>query len=107
MNEITIRQEESADFKVVFDLIEKAFKSEKFSDHKEQFLVERLRTSKSFIPKLSLVAVIENKIVGHILLTKQEIPKVSSYHGSFYSWTPKEKMPNTIIALSYRVGDFF
>jgi hypothetical protein len=35
------------------------------------------------------------------------LPKAFSYHGSFYSWTPKGKMPETIIALSYQVGDFF
>ncbi len=35
------------------------------------------------------------------------LPKAFSYHGSFYSWTPKGKMPNTVIALSYQVGDFF
>ena len=35
------------------------------------------------------------------------LPKAFSYHGSFYSWTPNGQMPNTIIALSYRVGDFF
>ena len=68
-----IRQEKKTDFKAVFDLIEKAFKTEKFSDHREQFLVERLRKSNSFIPELSMVAEIENKIVGHILLTKLKI----------------------------------
>jgi hypothetical protein len=35
------------------------------------------------------------------------LPKSFSYHGSFYSWTPNGEMPNTIIALSYQVGDFF
>jgi len=35
------------------------------------------------------------------------LPKAFSYHGSFYSWTPNGKIPNTIIALSYQVGDFF
>jgi len=35
------------------------------------------------------------------------LPKSFSYHGSFYSWTPKGKMPKTVIALSYQVGDFF
>lgn len=35
------------------------------------------------------------------------LPKAFSYHGSFYSWSPNGKMPNTIIALSYQVGDFF
>lgn len=57
----------------VFALIEKAFAPIQLSDHKEQFLVERLRKSNAFIPELSLVAEIENKIVGHILLTKLKI----------------------------------
>lgn len=35
------------------------------------------------------------------------LPKAFSYHGSFYSWAPNGAMPNTVIALSYQVGDFF
>lgn len=35
------------------------------------------------------------------------LPKAFSYHGSFYSWTPEGTMPNTVIALSYQVGNFF
>lgn len=35
------------------------------------------------------------------------LPKAFSYHGSFYSWAPSGEMPNTLIAVSYRVGDFF
>lgn len=70
---ITIRQEKPSDYKAVFDLIETAFKELKISDHKEQFLVERLRESDAFIPELSLVAEYENEIIGHILLTKIKI----------------------------------
>lgn len=73
-----IRQEENRDFDSVFDLIEKAFKDEKFSDHKEQFLVERLRKSKAFIPELSIVAEIEGEIVGYILVTKLKIKNTTS-----------------------------
>lgn len=43
----------------------------------------------------------------NLLGVEYNLPKAFSYHGSFYSWTPKGKMPETIIALSYRVGDFF
>ncbi|SOE20277.1 Predicted N-acetyltransferase YhbS [Spirosomataceae bacterium TFI 002] len=71
--EIKLRQEKPSDFKAVFDLIEKAFRTEKFSDHKEQFLVERLRQSAAFIPELSIVAETEGKIVGHVLFTKLKI----------------------------------
>ena len=73
-----IRQETHKDFKAVFNLIEEAFKTEKYSDHKEQFLVERLRKSAAFIPELSLVAEIDGKIVGHILITKLKINEFDS-----------------------------
>ena len=68
--EINIRQEALVDYPTVFDLIEQAFRDEIISDKKEQFLVERLRKSDGFIPKLSLVAEANQKIVGYILLTK-------------------------------------
>ncbi|RXM43840.1 MULTISPECIES: GNAT family N-acetyltransferase [Flavobacterium] len=71
--EIKLRQENENDYKSVFQLIEKAFEKEEYSDHKEQFLVERLRKSEAFIPELSIVAEVEDKIVGHILFTKLEI----------------------------------
>lgn len=70
---ILIRQEKEADHNAVCDLIQKAFQAIEFSDHKEQFLVNRLRKSNSFIPELSLLAEHKNKIVGHILLTKLKI----------------------------------
>ncbi|CAA9202095.1 hypothetical protein FLA105534_03926 [Flavobacterium bizetiae] len=71
--EIKLRQETEQDHKSVFQVIQKAFENEEYSDHKEQFLVERLRKSNTFIPELSIVAEVDNKIVGHILLTKLEI----------------------------------
>lgn len=43
------------------------------SDHTEQFLVARLRKSPDFVPELSIVAEIEGKIVGYILLSKIKI----------------------------------
>jgi Dolichyl-phosphate-mannose-protein mannosyltransferase len=46
---------------------------------------------------------------GSVNLYQSEynLPKAFSYHGSFYSWAPKGEMPETTIALSYQVGDFF
>ncbi|MDQ8013963.1 MAG: N-acetyltransferase [Flavobacterium nitrogenifigens] len=75
--EIILRQENKNDFESVFHLIEKAFEKEEYSDHKEQFLVERLRKSDAFIPELSIVAEIDNEIVGHILFTKLQIKNES------------------------------
>ena len=70
---IRIRQETKADHLKVHELIASAFQNEEHSDHREQFLVERLRKSNAFIAELSLVAEIENEIVGHIMLTKIQI----------------------------------
>lgn len=68
--DITIRQEEEADQQGVFDVIERAFEREDHSDKKEQFLVERLHQSAAYVPGLSLVAEVDNQIVGYILLSK-------------------------------------
>lgn len=70
---MNIRKEENKDYKSVFNLIENAFKDEIYTDHKEQFLVERLRKSESFVPELSLLAEIDGEIVGYVLLTKIKI----------------------------------
>ena len=70
---MNIRREERKDHEKVFQLIENAFEHEEHSDHREQFLVERLRNSESFVPQLSLVAELDGRIVGYILLTKIKI----------------------------------
>src|SRR5690606_35046043 len=70
---MNIRKEETKDYIEVFNLIKNAFENEVFTDHKEQFLVERLRKVESFVPELSLVAEIDEKIVGYVLLTKIKI----------------------------------
>ncbi|MET1259587.1 N-acetyltransferase [Flagellimonas sp. DF-77] len=70
---IIIRQEHQNDHETVFKLIQTAFAEAEFSDHREQFLVERLRNSQAFIPELSLVAEKDDALVGHILLTRIHI----------------------------------
>ncbi|MBD1420828.1 GNAT family N-acetyltransferase [Sphingobacterium chuzhouense] len=70
---VKIRKEEKEDFKTVFELIQKSFETEELSDHKEHYLVERLRNSDAFVPELSLIAEVNNQIVGYILLTKIKI----------------------------------
>ncbi len=72
--QITIGQEQNGDKFMIYDLIETAFADVQESDHREQFLVERLHESDTFIPQLSLVAETDGgKIVGYILLTRVEI----------------------------------
>tara|TARA_R110002073_G_scaffold72537_1_gene177677 strand:+ start:712722 stop:713249 length:528 start_codon:yes stop_codon:yes gene_type:complete len=68
--ELKIRQERPEDYQEVALLIEDAFKYDPFSDHQEHYLVSRLRQSKDFIAELSMVATLNDAVVGHILLTK-------------------------------------
>ena len=80
--EINIREENQTDHDAVFELVERAFEKITFSDHREQFLVQRLRNSSAFVPELSIVAEIENKMVGHILVTKVKIKNEQDEFGS-------------------------
>lgn len=68
-----IRQEQPDDYDKVYNVIKKAFLEAEHSDGNEQELVTALRKSKSFIPELSLVAVEQENIVGHILFTEIKI----------------------------------
>lgn len=72
-----IRQENRNDYDAVYNVVTKAFKTAEKSDGNEQDLVNALRKSKSFIPELSLVAVENKKVVGHILFTKVYVGGVS------------------------------
>jgi predicted N-acetyltransferase YhbS len=65
---IKIRQETENDFPSVYDLNKIAFGQEN-----ESKLVEALRKGDAFIPELSLIASLNNKIVGYILFTKIKI----------------------------------
>ena len=68
-----IRKEELKDYDVVHQLIKNAFADEQFTNHKEHFLVEKLRKSAAFVPDLSIVAEIQHEIIGYILLTEIKI----------------------------------
>lgn len=67
---IKIRQEKEKDYKLSETVVEKAFKNADHTDHREHFLVAKLRKSDAFVPELSLVAELDGEIIGHIMLTK-------------------------------------
>ncbi len=71
--ELIIRQENTNDYKNIHNLIKFTFKNASYSQGNEHTLVDSLRQGKSFIPELSLVAEVNNKIVGYILFTKAKI----------------------------------
>lgn len=73
---LDIRQEQPKDYDIVYQVVKEAFKSAEHSDGNEQDLVVMLRNSMSFIPELSLVAIEDGNIVGHILFTKALVNNV-------------------------------
>lgn len=80
-NSITIRRETPYDFLQVDKIIRTAFLDMEDSDHSEHLLVERLRSSDTFVPELSLVAVTDDgKIAGHILLSEVKVISGDTEH---------------------------
>lgn len=70
---IEIRQETKRDYADVYHVVEEAFKYAEHTDGNEQNLVVKLRQSDVFVSELSLVAVTNGKIVGHIMFTKAKV----------------------------------
>ena len=71
-NRITIRPEEHKDYKSIVSLILRSFQEgTDYSDGTDIIaLVEEIRDSKYYIPELSFVAELDNKVVGHFLFSK-------------------------------------
>lgn len=65
---ITIRPEKSEDFNTIYKINKKAFNGEV-----EARLIDKIRQSDNFVPELSLVALKDDKIVGHILFSRVKI----------------------------------
>lgn len=66
--DITIRKESENDYKYVYKVNKEAFLRDNESE-----LVEKIRLGDNYINDLSLVAIVKNEIVGHIMLSKIEI----------------------------------
>ena len=73
MNWLIIRQEKPSEFGSIYEFVKVAFQTAKVADGNEQDYVNTLRKSNNYIPELALVAEEDNKLVGHIMLTKTYI----------------------------------
>ena len=70
--DIKISPEEHKDYKDIISLILRSFREgTDYSDGTDIIaLVEEIRDSKFYIPELSFVAELDNKIVGHFLFSR-------------------------------------
>ncbi len=76
---ISIREENPEDRRTIGRVIERAFRAEERSDHREHLLVERLRGSEAFVPRLSLVAECDGIVVGYALMSEVRIESDGNY----------------------------
>lgn len=67
---VTIRQEKPEDFEIVSNITYLAFREMEHADGDEHLLVAKLRRGEDYIPELSLVASLENTVIGHIMFTR-------------------------------------
>lgn len=67
---LTIKREDPTEFKAIYHFVKEAFETAAVSDGKEQDFVNMLRASENYIPELALIAMDEEQIIGHIMLTK-------------------------------------
>lgn len=70
---LLIRQARIEDSEAIVEVVRLAFETAEMTDHDEHHLVERLRKSEAFVPELSLVAELEDELIGHILFTKVKV----------------------------------
>jgi Predicted acetyltransferase len=70
---LIIRKETPLDYDEVYTMAKESFATSKHSDGTEQDYLNELRTKDTFIPELSLVAELDDKIVGQIVLYKMQI----------------------------------
>lgn len=70
---VVLRQEEPCDHPAVEALVEAAFRLAEHRDGNEARLVAALRRNPRFVPALSIVAELDGRVVGHVLLTPVDV----------------------------------
>jgi len=70
---LIIRKETPLDYEEVYAMVTKAFVTADHSDGTEQDYLNAIRKKDTFIPELSLVAEMDDKIVGQIVLYEMQI----------------------------------
>ena len=94
--EVFIRLENQDDYYIVENLTREAFweMPGRPSGCNEHYLVNILRQSSDFIKELDYVALVDNKIVGHIIYTKSKIIDSDKNEHGIISFGPVSVLPD-------------
>jgi putative acetyltransferase len=87
--EIAIREEADADVNAIAEVTVAAFKTLAISNHTEQFIIEALRAANAL--KISLVAEVDGRVVGHIAFSPVTISDGSA---NWYGLGPVSVLPD-------------
>lgn len=90
---VQISIEQVVHYDEVESVIQKAFENAHYTNGKEWLLVKKLRASEHFIPELSLIALYERQIIGHVLLSSIEITDASGRKHSSLALAPLSVLP--------------
>lgn len=112
---VSIKSEQKSQIDAVHAVIKAAFKQENEVD-----LVKQLRDAKTYIPELSMVALVDDKVVGHAMLSPAFIEKADSerievlalapvaVHPDYQNQGIGKKLINSLLALTeVRFGDIY
>ncbi len=113
--QVSIKSEKPGQREDVHAVIKAAFKQDN-----EVELVKQLREAKTFIPELSMVAMVDDKIVGHAMLSPAFIEKADSerievlalapvaVHPDYQNQGLGKKLVNSLLALTeVQFGDIY
>ena len=68
MTEVGLRPETEADYEAISEVVRLAFRS-----HVEERIVRDIRASDYYIPALALVATIDDRVVGHVMVSYTDL----------------------------------
>ena len=88
MKNLIVRAESIQDITAIHQLIAVAFQSDPYSNNQEQFIVDKMRLDQEL--SISLVATINNKVIGHIAFSKVLINSQTSH---LYGLAPVAVLP--------------
>ena len=70
---MNIKLVKKEDYDKIYTFVEEAFKTAEVSDGTEQDFVLELRKCSNYVPELEFAAYDKNILIGHIMLTKQNL----------------------------------